>query len=251
MVNPLNRWRGKVALVTGASSGIGRAVAIDLGALGLKVAVAGRRVVELETLAVEIRQTGGEALVLAGDQAELETNRRFFAEIRPLWGGVDVLVNSAGVRGGLSVLGAPLAELQAGFNLNVLAATVCMREAVADMRGKAAGVIINLSSMTGHRLLPGTPGPYAATKHALRIMTDAFRAELAAEKLPIKVAMLSPGMVDTPWHTQPGGVLAKTGAFPYEPLQPSDIVAAVRYILAAPPRVQIGDIQIRSTSQPF
>jgi NADP-dependent 3-hydroxy acid dehydrogenase YdfG len=251
MESPLSRWRGKVALVTGASSGIGRAIAVDLGGLGLKVAVAGRRVAELEAVAAEISQAGGEALVLAGDQAEPASNLRFFQELRACWGGVDILVNSAGVRGGSSVLGASLAELQAGFNVNVLAATLCMREAVADLRGKTAGVIINVSSMTGHRLLPGTPGPYAATKHALRLMTDALRAELAAEKLPIKVALLSPGMVDTPWHSQPGGVLAKTGAYPYEPLQPADIVAAVRYILAAPPHVQIGDIQLRSTGQPF
>lgn len=251
MDTTLTNWRGKVALVTGASSGIGRAIAIDLGALGLKVAVAGRRVAELQAVAEEINRSGGEALVLIGDQAELATNLRFFQELRSRWGGLDLLVNNAGVRGGASVLSAPLEELQAGFNVNVLAATLCMREAVADMRGKSIGVIINLSSMTGHRLLPGTPGPYAATKHALRIMTDGLRAELAAEKLPIKVALLSPGMVATPWHTQPGGVLTKNGTYPYEPLQPADIVTAVRYILAAPPNVQIGDIQLRSTGQPF
>jgi NADP-dependent 3-hydroxy acid dehydrogenase YdfG len=251
MESDLTRWRGKIALVTGASSGIGRALAMDLGILGMKVAVAGRRRAELEMLAAAIRQAGSEALVLVGDQAELATNQRYFQELHAHWGGVDVLVNSAGVRGGASVLAAPLEELLAGFNLNVLAATICMREAVADMRGKAAGVIINLSSMTGHRLLPGTPGPYAATKHALRIMTDALRAELAAEKLPIKVALLSPGLVDTPWHLQPGGVLVKAGAYPYEPLQPADIVAAVRYILSAPAHVQVGDIQLRSTGQPF
>lgn len=247
----LARWHGKVALVTGASSGLGRAIALDLGRLQMKVAVAGRRETELAAVAAELRALGAEALVLAGDQAQLETNLRFFRELRARWGGVDVLVNSAGTRGGASVLGATLEELQAGFALNVLAATVCMREAAADLRGKADAAIINISSMTGHRLLPGTPAPYAAAKHALRIITDGLRSELAAEKLPVKVALISPGMVDTPWHRQPGGVVARTGAFPYEPLQPADVVAAVRYILAAPPHVQIGDIQLRSTGQPF
>lgn len=251
MEETLTRWRGKVALVTGASSGIGRAIAVDLGRLGLKVAITGRHRPALAVVSAEIHRVGGEALILTGDQAVLDTNRRFFRRVRARWGGVDLLVNSAGVRGGTSVLTASLAELQDGFNLNVLAATVCMREAVADLRGRPAGVIINVSSMTGHRLLPGTPGPYAATKHALRIMTDGLRAELAAEKLPIKVALLSPGLVDTPWHSRPGGMLAKNGAYPYEPLQPADIVTAVRYILAAPPHVQIGDIQLRSTGQPF
>lgn len=251
MEKNLTRWRGRTALVTGASSGIGRAIAVDLGRLGMKVAIAGRHRTGLADVAAAIRRTGGDALVLTGDQTDPATSLRFFRRLRTRWGGVDVLVNSAGTRGGSSVLTASLAELQAGFNLNVIAATVCMREAVADMRGRPAGVIINLSSMTGHRLLPGTPGPYSATKHALRIMTDGLRAELAAEKLPIKVALLSPGLVDTPWHRQPGGVLAKNGVFPYEPLQPADIVTAVRYILAAPPHVQIGDIQLRSTGQPF
>jgi len=251
MPTTLENWRGKVALVTGASSGIGRAIALDLGSLGLKVAISGRRKSDLENVAREVRQSGGEALVLVGDQSELVTNLRFFQELRDLWHGIDLLVNNAGVRGGASVLTAPLEELQAGFSLNVLAAAVCMREAVADMRGKSAGVIINVSSMTGHRLLPGTPGPYAAAKHALRIMTDSLRAELAAEKLPIKVSLLSPGLVDTPWHVKPGGVLEKSGTYPYAPLRPDDIVAAVRYILAAPPHVQIGDIQLRSTGQPF
>lgn len=251
MDHPLDRWRGKVALVTGASSGIGRAVATDLGRLGFRVAVAGRRETELEATAAAVRTHGAEALVLAGDQSAAETSLLFFRAIRARWGGVDVLVNSAGARGGISVLGASVAELQAGLNLNVLAATVCMREAVTDMRGKADTAIINLSSMTGHRLLPGTPGPYSAAKHALRIMTDALRAELAAEKLPIKVTTLSPGMVDTPWHRQPEGVISRNGAYPYAPLQPDDIIAAVRYVLAQPAHVQIGDIQLRSTGQPF
>lgn len=251
MDNPLSRWRGKVALVTGASSGIGRAIACELGRLQLRVALTGRRAAELARTADEVRQQGAEVLELIGDQADLETNLRFFQDVRAHWGTTDVLINCAGMRGGTSVLGATPAELQAGFNLNVLAATLCMREAVADMRGKSDAIIINISSMTGHRLLPGTPGPYAAAKHALRIMSDGLRGELAAEKLPIKLALISPGMVDTPWHSQPEGVLAKKGAYPYEPLKPADVVEAVRYIMAAPAHVQIGDIQLRSTGQPF
>lgn len=251
MDTPLSRWRGKVALVTGASSGIGRAIALEFGRLQMKVAVTGRRSDELEATAAEIRQQGGEALPLIGDQSDLGTNLQIFRDLRARWGSIDVLVNNAGMRGGASVLGAPLEELQGAFNLNVVAATLCMREAVADMRGKADAAIINISSMTGHRLLPGTPAPYAATKHALRIMTDGLRAELAAEKLPIKLAILSPGLVDTPWHKQPNGVLATKGAYPYEPLVAADIVEAVRYILSAPPNVQVGDIQLRATGQPF
>lgn len=251
MSSSLDRWRGKVALVTGASSGIGRAIAEDFGRLGLKVAVSGRRSAELETVADEIRRTGSEALILTGDQAEISENHRFFTEIRARWGTVDVLVNNAGVRGGTSLLSADWSDIQCAWDVNVRAALLCMREAAADIRGKPDAAVINISSMTGHRILPGTPGVYAATKHALRILTDAFRAELVAEKITAKVALLSPGMVDTPWHNQPQGVLNKNGSYPYEPLKPADLVEAVRYILAAPAHVQIGDIQLRSTSQPF
>jgi NADP-dependent 3-hydroxy acid dehydrogenase YdfG len=251
MQSPLARWQGKVALVTGASSGIGRAIAQEFGRLAMKVAVAGRDETRLAAVAAEVRSAGGEALVLAGDQARLETNAEFFRKIRSQWGGIDVLVNSAGVRGGTSLLETTLPEMQAAMNLNVFAALACMREAVADMHDKTDAAIINLSSTVGHRVLPGVPAIYAATKHALRLVTDGFRAELAAAKSPIKVSLISPGLVDTPWHQHPGGILAKHGRYPHEPLAADDIVEAVRYILSVPPHVQVCDILLRATAQPF
>jgi NADP-dependent 3-hydroxy acid dehydrogenase YdfG len=251
MSEELQRWRGKIALVTGASSGIGRALAEDFGRLGLKVAVTGRRETALAETAAAVRAGGGEALVLAGDQRDLETNRRFFADVAAHWGQPDVLVNNAGMLGGHSLLQPDWDEMQAALDLNVRAALVCMREAAAPMRGKRESAIINVSSMTGHRVMPGTPALYAATKHALRVLTDGLRSELALEGRTVKVALLSPGLVDTPWHHKPDGMIAKKGGYPYPPLTPPDIVAAVRYILSAPPSVQVCDIQLRPTAQPF
>lgn len=251
MNDSLARWRGKVALVTGASSGIGRAIAEDFGRLGLKVAVTGTRESVLEQTAASVRANGGEALVLVGDQRELATNRRFFADVAAQWGTVDVLVNNAGVLGGRSVLHDDWQELQAAFDVNVRAALICMREAAAGMRGKADAAIINVSSMTGHRVVPGTPAVYAATKHALRILTDGVRNELVADGQSVKVALLSPGLVDTPWHAKPGGLLAEKGHYPYPPLAAGDLVEAVRYVLAAPPGVQVCDILLRPSAQPF
>ena len=251
MENGLDRWRGKIALVTGASSGIGRAIAEDFGRLGLKVAITGRRESALAETAALVRSAGGEALVLAGDQRDTETNRRFFAELRTYWGFLDVLVNNAGVLGGRSLLQDDWNDLQSALDLNVRAALVCMREAAIAMRDKPEAAIINVSSMTGHRVVPGTPAVYAATKHALRILTDGLRSELAAEGRNVKVALLSPGLVDTPWHHKPDGMIAQKGAYPYPPLSPADIVAAVRYVLSAPPEVQVCDIQLRPSAQPF
>jgi NAD(P)-dependent dehydrogenase (short-subunit alcohol dehydrogenase family) len=241
MTSDLGRWRGRVALVTGASSGIGRAIAEDLGRLGLKVALTARLV----------RAAGGEAFAVPGDQADPEFNRRLFREVADHWGPPDILVNNAGAPGGRSLLGADLAEIDAALAVNVRAAVICMREAAAAMKGKTEGAVIGISSMTGHRLLPGTPAVYAATKQALRILTEGFRAELVLAGQPIKVALISPGLVDTPWHARPDGIRGLGGAYPYPPLAASDIAAAIRYILSASPGAQVCDIQLRPTGQAY
>lgn len=251
MRDPLHRWHGRVALVTGASSGIGRALAEDFGRLGLRVAVAGRNEAALASTAAAVQACGGVAHVLVGDQCDVETNRQFFAEIATRWEPVDLLVNNAGTLGGRSLLQEDWSEIQSALDLNVRAALVCMREAVAAMRGKTEAAIINISSMTGHRVVPGVPAVYAATKHALRILTDGLRSEVAQEGLAIKVALISPGLVDTPWHHKPGGLIAQKGGYPYLPLTPEALVAAVRYILSAPSGVQVCDIQLRPSAQPF
>lgn len=251
MTPHLDRWRGRIALVTGASSGIGRALAEDFGRLGCKVALAARRPDALAETAALVRAAGGEAFVVAGDQADPAFNLRLFREVGAHWGAPDIVVNNAGALGGRSLLDGDLAEIQAALDINIRATILCMREAAAGMRGKAEGAIINISSMTGHRVMPGTPAVYAATKHALRILTEGFRAELVQAGRPVKVALISPGLVDTPWHTKPEGVLALKGAYPYPPLAASDIVDAVRYILSASPGAQVCDILIRPSAQAF
>jgi NADP-dependent 3-hydroxy acid dehydrogenase YdfG len=251
MTPEFDRWRGKIALVTGASSGIGRAIAEDLGRLGLKVAITGRRAAALEETAGLVRSAGGEAHLLVGDQREPATNHRFFQDLARHWGTVDVLINNAGTLGGRSILQSDWDEIQSALDLNIRASLLCLREAAAAMQGKADAAIITLSSMTGHRVLPGTPAVYAATKHALRILTEGVRSEMIAAGSKAKVALISPGLVDTPWHAGPDGVLTQKQSYPYPPLAPADIVAAVRYILSTPPGVQVCDILIRPGAQPF
>lgn len=251
MSSDLDRWRGRVALVTGASSGIGRAIAEDFGRLGLKVALAARRADPLAETGRLVRAAGGEALVVAGDQADPEFNGRLFRDVAARWGAPDIVVNNAGALGGRSLLDADMADIQAAIDLNIRANILCMREAAMGMKGKVEGAVINISSMTGHRMVPGTPAVYAATKHALRILTEGFRAELVQAGLPVKVALISPGLVDTPWHAKPDGLLGLKGAYPYPPLVPADIVDAVRYILSASPGAQVCDIQLRPAGQAY
>ena len=135
------------------------------------------------------------------------------------------------------------------LDLNIRAATLCLQEAVKDMRTKEEAVIINIGSISGHRLVQGFGGSfYAATKSALRVLTDGLRFELAEEKSPIKLCMISPGLVDTEFHQIARG---KKPEFNFSPLQASDIADAVLYILSTPPTVQISDLLIRGNHQTF
>ena len=105
--------------------------------------------------------------------------------------------------------------------------------------------------MVGHRVLPGAPAMYAATKHALRVLTDGLRTEVAKRGLPIKVALISPGLTDTPWHRQAGSLRAGGKKYPHEPLTPRDIADIVRFILSTPRSVQIRDVLLSARDQPY
>jgi len=238
----LARWRDKVVLVTGATSGIGRVTALALGSIGMKVAITGRRGDRLDALSHDLRSLGAETLTLQGDQTQRQTNYDFFRQVRDHWGGVDVLVNNAGVTGGGPFIDGDLAVFQNCLDLNLQAAAICLQEAVHDMRDREPAAIIVISSMTAYRLIPGRTSPaYAATKQALRVLTEGVRIELAQARSRAKVAMISPGLVATEFHQH--------SDYPYQPLQPEDIVEAVLYILSTPSHVQVCDVLIRSVEQ--
>lgn len=244
MMHQLERWQGRVALVTGASSGIGWATSAALAELGMKVAIAGRRVERLESLREQLEARGTQMLAIPGDQTQMESNRRMFRIIRETWGGVDVLINNAGVTCGRGVTVEDFATLENCLDLNLKAALLCMREAADDMRPKEDGAIINISSLNAHRVIPSRGvAVYAATKHALRVFTDGLRAEFAEARLPIKVAAISPGLVATDFHSN------LSNGFAFRPLLPQDVSNAVLYILATPPHVQVCDILLRSVEQ--
>jgi len=245
----LDRWQGRVALVTGASSGIGRAVSVGLAEAGMKVAVAARREDRLLELREEVG--GGELLVHPTDLRDEASIDGLFARIRDQWGGVDVLVNGAGL-GHL----APLAtgetqQWRDMLEVNVLALCICTREAVQDMRVRGDdGHVIHISSMSGYRVAPGG-GVYAATKHAVRALTEALRGELRELRSGIRVTSISPGFVETEfaarYHRSEEAARETYGRYPV--LQVDDIARSVAYVLAQPPHVQVHDILLRPTQQ--
>jgi NADP-dependent 3-hydroxy acid dehydrogenase YdfG len=247
--------RGKVALVTGASSGIGRATAAELADLGMKVAVCARRRDRLDALAAEVRlrRGGAELLPLVCDVRVEADILAAFAAIRGRWGGVDVLVNNAGLGRDAPLASGATEGWREMLEVNVLALAICTREAIADMRGRGDdGHVVHLSSMAAHRIPRGS-GMYSATKYAVRSLTEGLRQELRDLGSGIRVTSVSPGFVETEFAQVWSGGDESAGARTYGRypcLQPHDVATIVRQVLEAPPHVQVHDVLVRPTAQP-
>lgn len=244
----LERWRGKVALVTGASSGIGRAIAERLAAAGLKVAALARRAERLS----ELCAGAGEWLALPCDLRDEAQLLEAFARVRAEWGGVDVLVNNAGLGHEAPLTSGATAHWREMLEVNVLALCVATREAVQDMQRRGgAGHVIHVSSMSAHRV-PGGSGVYSATKFAVRSLTEGLRLELREQGSPIRVSAVSPGFVETEfaahYHRDPAA--AEETYSRYKVLDSADVAEAVAYLLGAPDHVQVHDLLMRPTQQP-
>ena len=188
----LQAFRDRVVLVTGASSGIGRATAVAFGAAGARVALVARRRAELERVADEIVASGGRALVAPADVTERGQVAACFDRVTAAYGPIDVVVNNAGILRPAPVTAIRMEDLEAMLRVNLFGALYVMQEAVARMQ---AGSIVNVASLAGRRGV--TPlGGYCATKFALVGLTEALRTELDGSRLHL--ALVLPGVVETP-----------------------------------------------------
>ncbi|MEU4244369.1 SDR family oxidoreductase [Actinoplanes sp. NPDC026619] len=181
----------RVVIVTGASSGIGRATAARIGRAGTTVVLAARRADELESAAVSIRDKGGEAVVVPTDVREPAQITALIERAAAITGRIDGLVNNAGVGGVASILADD--ELVAKLiDVNLMAPIRLMRAVVPLMKEQRSGAIVNIGSVAGEI---GISGTYSATKFALRGMTDSVRRELAGTG--IGVTLVEPGFIAT------------------------------------------------------
>jgi short-subunit dehydrogenase len=194
MTNPTGNSQAPVAIVTGASSGIGEAAARCLAAAGFRVALAARRAERLEALAKEIEQAGGEAVPAPVDLSDPEAPAALVAKTVEAFGRVDVLLNNAGYSPAAANEQLSGAELRRTFDVNLFSALQLAGAVTPTMREQGGGRILNMGSLGGTVAAP-LAIPYAATKAGMDAATRGLRLELAP--FGIHVALIVPGFVDT------------------------------------------------------
>jgi NADP-dependent 3-hydroxy acid dehydrogenase YdfG len=239
----------RVALVTGASSGIGRATAIALAAAGAVVVVVARRAAQLQVTAVEIEAAGGKAVALVADVTDEKLATHVVDEAVHRFGRLDILVNAAGAIQAGNVENADTAQWRRVIEVNLLATLYTCHAALRPMRAQGSGNIINIGSLACRQASP-IYNPYSTSKFGLNAMTDGLRQEVGPHG--IRVCMIAPGPTRTevaegitdPAHREAiRAYINQPGA-----LEPQDVAATVVFVTSLPPRATISEVWLRATS---
>ncbi|MFE1199322.1 SDR family NAD(P)-dependent oxidoreductase [Streptomyces olivaceoviridis] len=249
------RLQNTVALVTGASSGIGEATARGLAAEGAAVAVLGRRRARLEALADTLRADGGTALVVEADITDKQQAASALESVVAELGRLDTVVNNAGFMGVGQAVDSPLEEWEHMLEVNVqgllyvthAALPHLLRAAEDSPRGVAD--LVNISSTAGRVARPGT-AVYNLTKFGVNGFTEALRQELSQKR--VRVSVVEPGTVETELSTHlRDGVrqAVERQIAGMEPLRPEDVADAVSYIVTRDRRVAVNEILVRAGEQ--
>ncbi|MFJ4833729.1 SDR family NAD(P)-dependent oxidoreductase [Streptomyces sp. NPDC088747] len=242
----MNTLDQQVALVTGASSGIGRATALALSRAGAKVAVAARRTDRLQAVAQE---APGEILIVEMDVTDRESVQNAVARTVEQFGALDIVVNNAGLMLSGFILGADTTEWTRMIDTNLLGSMYTVHAALPHLL-ESKGAVVQISSTSG-RTASAASGVYAATKFGINAFSEALRQEVTEQG--VRVVVIEPGFVSTELTshiTDPAiQTMAKEMAASMRTLNPEDIAEAVLYAVTQPAHVAVNEILVRPTDQ--
>ena len=242
--------RNKVVIVTGASSGIGYATALELSKAGAKVAAGARRVEKLETLKNEVQKYGGEIIVKKLDVTKKEDCDSFINLVTKTWNHIDILINNAGIMPLSFFKNLKISEWEQMIDVNLKGVLYCTAAVIPFMITKKSGHIVNISSVAGRIVFPAG-SVYCATKHAVTAFSEGLRQELS-QRYNIKVTCIEPGVVST---ELPNTITDKSlesfieSVKEMESLNAEDIANAIIYSLDSPQYLNINEILLRPLSQ--
>jgi NADP-dependent 3-hydroxy acid dehydrogenase YdfG len=247
--------KDSVALVTGASSGIGEAAARTLAELGASVALAARRTDRLEALAGEIADAGGTALSIEADVTDRAQAEAAVKQTVDELGSLDTLINNAGVMLLGPIVDAPVEEWDRMIDLNVKGLLYCANAAMphlleaAENGSRRVADLVNISSVAGRQVRNGS-GVYNASKHAVGAFSDSLRQEVT--KRHLRVSLVEPGAVATELVSHNRDEVRETISQRFadmERLEAEDIAEAIAFIVTRPRRVAVNEVLIRPTEQ--
>jgi clavulanate-9-aldehyde reductase len=239
----------RVVAVTGASSGIGEAIALGCARAGAAVALAARRADRIELLRQQIEEAGAQAIAVPTDVGEESQARAFVEHAHAELGRLDVLVNNAGVMLLGPIENAPTEEWRRMIHANVFGVLYCTHAALPFMRAQGSGHIINVSSVAGRVARAGS-GVYNLTKFGVGAFSESLRQEAVA--LGVRVTLVEPGAVATELagHNRPEVLEQMAKRFQgVTPLEADDIANAVLYAIGQPPNVSVNEVLIRPSGQ--
>jgi NADP-dependent 3-hydroxy acid dehydrogenase YdfG len=238
----MNNLHRRVALVTGAGRGIGKAVSVSLAKAGCRVVLAARTREQIEAVQKEILSQGGEALAIPTDLTVDEDIQRLVEASQSKWGVVDILINNAGWGKRAPVVGASLTDWDQTFRLNLRAPMVLAKALLPNMIAKREGAVINIGSISG-KTGEANGAAYSASKFGLIGFTESLYEEVREHG--IKVAVILPGFVDTPL-IPPNRQLERS-----KMIQADDIAQTVLFVLTSPATCCPVEITVRPQRTPY
>jgi 3-oxoacyl-[acyl-carrier protein] reductase len=238
----LSSLEGKVAIVTGAGRGIGKAVSVALAKAGCRVVLAARTREQIETVQLEIISQGGHALALPADLTVDEDIQRLVEATQTKWGAADILINNAGWGKRAPVVSANLTDWDQTFRLNLRAPMVLAKALLPNMIAKGEGAVINIGSVSG-KTGEANGAAYSASKFGLIGFTQSLYEEVREHG--IKVAVILPGFVDTPL-IPPNRQLDRS-----KMIQADDIAQTVLFVLTSPATSCPVEITVRPQRTPY